>query len=214
MSRNSWAARRPFSLAALTSLLLLGRERNHAQGLTGVLLYAEGSFLQVLEGSAAAVRSTFARIEADPAWMKGEYTKQPLLGIRTASSISVIAGSAPLNAQANYPTNSEAIAAVRRSVERDISHRDANDMIYQFDSSRNYNPWPKLEAVTAPMTWINSADDFINPRNLDVPAQAQKRMKTMTFRLIPESADTHGHGTHTWAKFWKADLSALLARSE
>ncbi|HEX7664800.1 MAG TPA: BLUF domain-containing protein [Polyangiaceae bacterium] len=60
------AARRPFSLAALTSLLLLGRERNHAQGLTGVLLYAEGSFLQVLEGSAAAVRSTFARIEADP----------------------------------------------------------------------------------------------------------------------------------------------------
>jgi homoserine O-acetyltransferase len=90
---------------------------------------------------------------------------------------------------------------------------DANDTIYQFDSSRNYNPWPGLEKITAPMTWVNSADDFINPRNLDVPQKAVKRMKNARFRLIPESAETHGHGTHTWAKFWKADLSALLART-
>jgi homoserine O-acetyltransferase len=91
---------------------------------------------------------------------------------------------------------------------------DANDMIYQFDSSRNYNPWPKLEAITAPVMWVNSADDFINPRNLPVPQQALKRMPNARFRLIPESADTHGHGTHTWAKFWKADLISLLERSE
>jgi homoserine O-acetyltransferase len=91
---------------------------------------------------------------------------------------------------------------------------DANDMVYQFDSSRNYNPWPGLEKITAPMTWVNSADDFINPRNLDVPAQALKRMKNARFRLIPESDDTHGHGTHTWAKFWKADLIELLERSK
>jgi homoserine O-acetyltransferase len=64
------------------------------------------------------------------------------------------------------------------------------------------------------MTWVNSADDFINPRNLDIPQQALKRMKNTQFRLIPESAESHGHGTHTWAAFWKQDLSALLARSE
>ena len=88
-------------------------------------------------------------------------------------------------------------------------------MIYQFESSRNYNPWPNLGKVTAPMMWVNSADDFINPRNLEVPDQALKRMKkTARFRLIPESTDTRGHGTHTWAKFWKANLSELLARSE
>jgi homoserine O-acetyltransferase/O-succinyltransferase len=87
-------------------------------------------------------------------------------------------------------------------------------MIYQFDSSRNYNPWPGLERIKVPLTWINSADDFINPRNLAVPAQALKRMPTARFRLIPETAETHGHGTHTWAKFWKADLVSLLARSE
>jgi homoserine O-acetyltransferase len=90
---------------------------------------------------------------------------------------------------------------------------DANDLIYQLESSRNYNPWSKLEAIKAPMMWINSADDFINPRNLSVPQHALKRMPTARFRLIPESTGTHGHGTHTWAKFWKADLSELLARS-
>jgi len=90
---------------------------------------------------------------------------------------------------------------------------DANDLIYQVEASRTYNPWPKLEAITAPLTWINSADDFINPRNLDVPQRALARMPNATFRLIPESAKTRGHGTHTWASFWKTDLRDLLART-
>ena len=96
-----------------------------------------------------------------------------------------------------------------------MKHLDANDMIYQFDSSRNYNPWPKLESITTPMTWINSADDFINPAQPAHPSGGSEADEECeTFRLVPESADTHGHGTHTWAKFWKQDLSALLARSE
>ena len=61
--------------------------------------------------------------------------------------------------------------------------------------------------------WINSADDFINPRNLNVPDQAVKRMPNASFRMIAESDDTRGHGSHTWAKFWKDDLVQLLART-
>ena len=105
-------------------------------------------------------------------------------------------------------------AFVRDKVSKSIAGMDANDTIYQFDSSRNYNPWPDLEKITAPMTWINSADDFINPRNFPYSAVAVKRMKNAQFRLIPETADTHGHGTHTWAVNWKGDMSALLARSQ
>jgi homoserine O-acetyltransferase len=153
-------------------------------------------------------------IEADPAWEGGNYAAEPMQALRSAESILVIAGSAPLYQQATYPTREAATAYVRETVANGMKHLDANDMIYQFDSSRNYNPWPKLESITAPMTWINSADDFINPRNLPIPQEAVKRMKNAQFRLIPESADTHGHGTHTWAKFWKQDLSELLARSE
>jgi homoserine O-acetyltransferase/O-succinyltransferase len=153
-------------------------------------------------------------IEKDPAWHGGNYVKQPEQGLRTAESILFIAGGAPLNLQKNFPTREAAKTYVRQRVESGIADLDANDMIYQFDSSRNYNPWPNLWRITAPVMWVNSADDFINPRNLDVAPRALKRMKRARFRLIPESADTHGHGTHTWATFWKADLSELLARSE
>jgi homoserine O-acetyltransferase len=152
-------------------------------------------------------------IEADPAWQKGNYSAQPVQGLRTAESILIIAGSAPLYQQAQYPTREKATAYVRQAIPNAIKDLDANDMIYQFDSSRNYNPWPRLEKITAPVMWVNSADDFINPRNLAVPQEAVKRMSNARFRLIPESSETHGHGTHTWAKFWKADLIELLERT-
>jgi len=153
-------------------------------------------------------------IEADPAWNGGNYTSQPAQGLRTAQSLLFVAGSAPLYYQQQYPTRQKAIAFAQDRVASAIKELDANDTIYQLDSSRNYNPWPKLEAITAPVMWINSADDFINPRNLPLPEQAVKRMSKAQFRLIPETTDTRGHGTHTWAKFWKADLRALLSRSE
>ena len=157
-------------------------------------------------------------IKSDPAYGQGksagEYDLEPVEGLRTAESILFIVGGAPLYLQRTYPTREKAEAFVRQSVDKAMETLDANDMIYQFDSSRNYNPWPKLEKITAPLTWVNSADDFINPRNLNVPQTAVKRMKKARFRLIPESAETHGHGTHTWARFWKADLIELLARSE
>jgi homoserine O-acetyltransferase len=152
-------------------------------------------------------------LEKDPDWNGGNYTTEPLQGLRTAEDILFIAGAAPLSLQAQYPTRDAAVAYMRERT-ADLSGLEANDMIYQFDSSRNYNPWPALEKIATPLTWVNSADDFINPRNLPIPQQAVKRMKNAQFRLIPESADTHGHGTHTWAKFWKADLIALLKRSD
>ena len=152
-------------------------------------------------------------IKADPAWAGGDYTAEPQQGLRTAESLLFVAGAAPLNFQKLYPTRATASAFATERVTRALAPLDANDLIYQVDASRSYNPWPRLAAITAPLTWINSADDFINPRNFDYPAQAVKRMKNARFRLIPESADTHGHGTHTWAVNWKADLGDLLART-
>lgn len=153
-------------------------------------------------------------IQADPAWQGGNYTQQPQQGLRTAASILAIAGAAPLNVQDNFPTRDAAVAEGRLRVERGMAGRDANDMIYQFDSSRSYNPWPDLERITAEVMWVNSADDFINPREFDFAEQAVARMPNARFRLIPETDATRGHGTHTWAAFWKDDLAELLARSE
>lgn len=71
-----------------------------------------------------------------------------------------------------------------------------------------------MEAITAPTSWINSADGFINPRNLDYPRQAVGRMHDARFRLIAETAETRGHGTHTAARLWKSYLIDLLNRFE
>jgi homoserine O-acetyltransferase len=154
-------------------------------------------------------------IQNDPAWMNGDYQAQPTAGLRNAASILAIAGAAPLYFQAQWPTREAATPEIRARIERGMSNVDANDMLYQFESSRNYNPWPNLERITTHVMWLNSADDFINPRNFTYPQQALARMGPNTrFRLIEESAETRGHGTHTWARFWKQDLVELLARSE
>ena len=153
-------------------------------------------------------------IKADPAWQSGNYQDQPWQGLRTAASLSVVVGSAPLYWQSQYPTRETAAAYAEQRIATALKTLDANDYIYQLESSRNYNPWPTLERITAPMMWINSADDYINPHNLPYPRQAVKRMKNARFRLIAETNDTRGHGTHTWAKFWKDDLVDLLARTE
>jgi homoserine O-acetyltransferase len=153
-------------------------------------------------------------IQADPAWANGEYRAPPVQGLRTAASLLFVAGAAPLYFQAQYPRRHDAEAFARQRVTASIASTDANDLIYQIDASRTYDPWPKLERITAPTVWINSADDFINPRNLDLPVRAVARMKDARFRLIAESDHTRGHGTHTAARFWKQDLVELLDRTK
>ncbi|KQT34859.1 hypothetical protein ASG29_01505 [Sphingomonas sp. Leaf412] len=153
-------------------------------------------------------------IRADPAWAGGRYTTQPVQGLRAAASLLFVAGGAPLWLQAQFPTRDAAEGYARQRVAASIAGLDANDLIRALDSSRTYDPWPRLEAITAPVAWVNSADDFINPRGLDYPARAVKRMHDATFRMIPETADTRGHGTHTWAVNWTDDLTKLLARTQ
>ena len=153
-------------------------------------------------------------IKADPAWAGGNYRAQPLLGLRTAVSLLQVAGFAPLYLQKAYPTRETADAYIVDRISKDLPTRDANDLIYQLEASRTYNPWPKLERIRAPITWINSADDFINPSEYGIAEDAARRMKTTRYILIRATSDTRGHSTHTWAKFWRQELVDLLARTE
>jgi len=90
---------------------------------------------------------------------------------------------------------------------------DANDLLYQVNASRNYDPSPSLEKIVAPVMWMNSADDFINPPELGIAERDAKRLKNGRFILIPASENTHGHGTHTWAVIWKDHLAELLQQT-
>jgi homoserine O-acetyltransferase len=153
-------------------------------------------------------------IRNDPAWAAGNYSAQPVQGLRTAVSVLQIAGFAPLYLQKAYPAREAADAYIMDRVAKDIPTRDANDLIYQLEASRTYDPWPKLERIRAPMTWVNSADDFINPADYGIAEDAARRLKTGRYILIRATSDTRGHGTHTWAKFWRQELIDLLARTE
>lgn len=153
-------------------------------------------------------------IRSDPAWMGGDYETQPVEGLRTAADLLMLAGAAPLQMQEMLPTLEATDAWLAEQLPRRIGGLDANDLWYQVNASRDYDPSAGLEAITAPMTWINSADDFINPPELGLAEQFTPRLATARYVLIPATVETRGHGTHTWARFWKTELIDLLERSE
>ncbi len=148
-------------------------------------------------------------IQQDPLYHGGDYTTPPIQGLTTATDLLLIAGGAPLQLQKNYPTR----AAIEQYVDKATAHladTDANNEIFYLNASRNYNPEPALEKITAPVLWINSADDFINPPELGIAQRLAPRIPHATFILIPISDATRGHGSHTVAALWKDDLLHLL----
>ena len=158
----------------------------------------------------------FMAIEAiknDADWMGGEYKTQPIRGLTTAEDLLLLAGSAPLNWQAVAPTRATAEKFYLDRFKPALARLDANDLIYQLDASREYNPAPKLEMIKAPLIAVNSADDFINPPELGIIEREIKRVKRGKFVMIPISAETRGHGTHTIARLWQQYLKELLEES-
>ena len=151
-------------------------------------------------------------IRNDPAWNGGEYKEEPKAGLRTAKDILVIAGSAPLLMQRTLSTRDAADKYVEDADKR-AAALDANDLLYQVNASRNYDPSPQLEKITAAVMWVNSADDFINPPELGIAEKESRRLKNGTFVLLPISEQTHGHGTHTWAAVWQSYLKQLLEKT-
>src|ERR1700730_11024988 len=149
-------------------------------------------------------------IRNDPEWKGGDYATEPLQGLRIALDFLIIAGSAPLPMQKSMPTRDDADKYLDKYFHDRTSGLDANDFLYQVNASRNYDPSPQIEKIKAPVMWINSGDDFINPPELGIAEREVKRLKNGRFILIPASEQTFGHGTHTHAALWKEHLVELL----
>lgn len=152
-------------------------------------------------------------IKLDPAWKNGEYTAEPTYGLRMANEMLFIMGSAPLQLQKNFPTREAAEKDVDTYLDRAGAQADANNMIYYVNSSRNYDPSKNLAKIQVPVMWINSADDFINPPELDLAQKQVQEMPNAKFVLLPITDATRGHGTHTVASIWKDYLVELLQKS-
>jgi homoserine O-acetyltransferase len=148
-------------------------------------------------------------IRNDPAWNNGEYT-QPPRGFVDALHILLIMGSSPLQAQKETPDRDSADKYLADRIAKLLKEDDANDCLYQIESSRDYNPQPNLATIKAPLLAINSADDQINPPELGILEREIKHVARGRAVIIPISDATHGHGTHTWAAVWKDQLVGLL----
>jgi homoserine O-acetyltransferase len=153
-------------------------------------------------------------IRNDPAWMGGEYKTEPKLGLHNANEMIFIMGSSPLQMQKNAPTRELAEKYVDTVLARADANTDANDLLFYVNASRNYDPSPRLDRITTPVLWINSADDYINPPELGIAQEMVKRMPHARFILLPISDATRGHGTHTVAAVWKDYLGEFMRETE
>lgn len=152
-------------------------------------------------------------IRADPDWHGGDYTAPPERGLRTALAMLFIMTSSPLQQQKAAPTRDSADAFITNYVNGRLRTMDANDMLYAFDASRDYDPSPKLETIRASVLAINSADDVVNPPELGLMEQLMPRVAHGRYVLIPTSDRTRGHGTHSLPAVWKGYLAEFLEQS-
>lgn len=149
-------------------------------------------------------------IRNDPEWNDGNYTTQPRSARVASVFYSIVTAGGTLALQKMAPTREAAdkLLDARLAVPFAL---DANDVLYMWDASRDYNPAPGLERIQAAVLAINSADDERNPPETGIMERELKRVKNARLFLIPGSENTAGHLTTSMAKFWKQPLEELLS---
>jgi homoserine O-acetyltransferase len=151
-------------------------------------------------------------IRTDPEWRGGDYTAPPR-GLYGALEMLFMMTSSPLQLLRAAPTRDSADAYITRWMRTRMAETDANDLLYQFEASRDYDPSPHLERIRAPLVAINSADDLVNPPELGLMERLMPRVRGGRYVLIPTSDQTRGHGTHSVPAIWKQHLVELLRRT-
>ena len=148
-------------------------------------------------------------IRHDPEWKNGDYTTQPQ-SLRTAAEMLWLMSSNPILRHNQAATRAQADRVLDQYVANYFKTGDANDILYALEASGDYDPGPALEKITKPLLAINSADDLINPPELQILEREIKRVPKGRAIVLPLSEKTAGHGTHTLAGLWKHYLEELL----
>jgi homoserine O-acetyltransferase len=148
-------------------------------------------------------------IRNDPDYNGGNYTSQPRMMKYAITAYGIASSGGTLAYQQQAPTAAKADKIVDERLATPIT-ADANDFVYQWDSSYDYNAAEKLEGIEASLLLINSADDERNPPETGLTDAAMKRVKNGKLYLIPASTETRGHGTTGNAKFYSEQVRQLL----
>jgi homoserine O-acetyltransferase/O-succinyltransferase len=148
-------------------------------------------------------------VRQDPAYENGNYRQQPQSLRYAAVFYATATNGGTLGYQALAPTTAKADALVAARLDAPFP-ADANDWLYQWDASRDYDPSDRLERITADVLAINAGDDERNPAETGVTQRAMSHVTHGRLYVIPASAETRGHGTPMMAKFWKTQLESFL----
>ena len=148
-------------------------------------------------------------IVTDPTWKNGEYTEPPR-SLASAIGFLMMATSVPLQWQKQFATAKEADAWLAQQIASRTKSTDANDMLYYFRASEDYDPSPHVRKIKAPLLAINSADDFVNPPELPMMEALIKQVPRGRFVLLPISEQTAGHGTHSRPAVWGEHVAEFL----
>jgi homoserine O-acetyltransferase len=148
-------------------------------------------------------------VRLDPGYNHGNYTQQPY-GLRAALGHLLVVASAPTLWQAEYPTAPAADKFVDEYIAENMKTTDANDFVYQYDASRNYDPEAGLGKIRAHVMLVNTMDDFWNPGEMRVAEREMPKLKNSHFVLLPITKETRGHYTFFQAALWQKYLGQLL----
>jgi homoserine O-acetyltransferase len=168
--------------------------------------------------SAMAARNWMLRrimldtIRNDPGYADGNYTAQPRMMKYAIAAYGLASAGGTLAYQKAAPTAQAADAAVDARLKSPLT-ADANDFVYAWDSSRDYDAMPDFDKITAATLVVNAADDERNPPETGLTEAAVKRMKNGTLLLIPASPETTGHLTTGSAKWYAQAVGELLAKT-
>jgi homoserine O-acetyltransferase len=151
-------------------------------------------------------------IRGDPEWMNGNYTKPPH-GLGVALKMAIIGANSAKRLYLEAPSQEATDLLLDQRIRDRIQSTDANDYLYAWESSFDYDPGPGLERIKAAVTAVNFADDEINPPELGIMEREIRRVARGKYVLIPESDRTRGHVSFRDATLWSEYLVELLARS-
>jgi homoserine O-acetyltransferase len=154
-------------------------------------------------------RMMIETIRNDPDYNGGNYTAPPRMMKYAINAYGIATGGGTLGYQTLAPTAEKADKMVDERLALAVT-ADANDFIYQWQASHDYNPLGKLERIEAMLLAINAADDERNPPETGVTDAALKRVKNGRLYLIPASTETRGHLTTGNARFYAGQLRELL----
>jgi homoserine O-acetyltransferase len=154
-------------------------------------------------------RMMLETIRNDPDYNGGGYTTQPRMMKYAVNLFQVATGGGTLGYQTLAPTTAKADKMVDERLATPVT-ADANDFVYQWEASHDYDPSAGMERIQATLLAINAADDERNPPETGVTEAAIKRIKNGRLYLIPASTETRGHLTTGNAKFYTEQLRELL----